>query len=97
MSALVAPPVQPIKAYPSVGLATSETVACLSYLPSVMLTFPPSDAVTESCSLISAKFAVMFLFPLTVSVSGFVLPVTFPDQPVNSYPTAGVALIVTED
>jgi len=53
-------------------------------------------SVIENCvTALAVKFAVMFLFPLIIMLSGFVDPVASPLQPVKVKPVLGVAVIWT--
>ncbi len=60
-------------------------------------TLPPLDGLELTDNVyVGVKFAVMFLFPFIVTVTGLDEPLTSPLQFENTYPLAGFAVSVAE-
>ena len=85
---------QPINLYPSSGVAVIVTSVPSSYSPPSVDTLPPSVDVTVTVYTgISSKTASIEVSSDNVMViDSSVLP---SDQPINLYPSSGVAVIVT--
>ena len=95
-------PDQLINNQPVSGVAVKWTTSPELYSSSVFAvlvtscdTDPCPTKPTLSVYCILLKVAVIVLSPVIITVSGFVLPDTSPDQLVNSYPASAVAVIET--